>query len=154
MRHLSLTNPVVTAFVFGLTILACSTTSSTATAQTVTSEAAKPARLVIQVSDADPAKWNLALNNAKNVQEELGDKNVEIEIVAYGPGIGMLKMDSVANARIETAGKAGIKVVACENTMRNQKLTRTDMHPSIGYVNAGVVEIMQKQAAGWAYLRP
>ena len=47
-------------------------------------------RVVMQVSDNDPGKWNLALNNARNLQTDLGAKNVEIEIVAYGPGIGML----------------------------------------------------------------
>ena len=52
-------------------------------------------KVVMQVSDADPAKWNLALNNAKNVQADLGAANVDIEIVAYGPGIGMLKAESV-----------------------------------------------------------
>jgi len=52
-------------------------------------------KIVLQVSDADPAKWNLALNNARNVQEDLGKDNVEVEIVAYGPGLGMLKGDSL-----------------------------------------------------------
>ena len=41
--------------------------------------------VVIQVSDNDPAKWALALNNAKNVQTDLGKDKVDIEIVAYGP---------------------------------------------------------------------
>ena len=111
-------------------------------------------RIVMQVSDADPAKWNLALNNARNLQVDLGAKNVEIEIVAYGPGIGMLKADSVVGNRIDEALGTGVKVVACENTMRGQKLTKDDMLNGIGYVNAGVVELMQKQQQGWAYLRP
>lgn len=46
-------------------------------------------RVVLQVSDSDPAKWNLALNNARNIQQDLGRQNVEVEIVAYGPGLGM-----------------------------------------------------------------
>jgi len=119
-----------------------------------TSAAAKQNRLVFQVSDAEPAKWNLALNNAQNVQQDLGQGNVDIEIVVYGPGIGMLKMDSVAGNRIADAMASGVKVVACENTMRNQKLTRQDMLPAISYVPAGVVELMRKQQQGWAYLRP
>jgi len=119
-----------------------------------TSAAAKQNRLVFQVSDAEPAKWNLALNNAQNVQQDLGPGNVDIEIVVYGPGIGMLKMDSVAGNRIADAVASGVKVVACENTMRNQKLTRQDMLPAISYVPAGVVELMRKQQQGWAYLRP
>jgi len=115
-----------------------------------------PARskIVVQVSDADSAKWNLALNNARNIQTDLGAANVDVEIVAYGPGIGMLKADSVVGNRIDEAMTAGVKVVACENTMRAQKLTQADMLGKIGYVPAGVVEIMQRQQQGWAYLRP
>src|SRR5690349_5599929 len=109
-------------------------------------------RLLIQVSDGDPAKWNLALNNAKNVQSDLGAANVDVEIVAYGPGIGMLKADSVVGNRVDEALAAGVKVLACENTMRGQKLARDDMLPKLGYVSAGVVEIMQKQQQGWAYI--
>jgi len=111
-------------------------------------------RVVIQVSDADSSKWNLALNNAKNLQTDLGAKNVDIEIVAYGPGIGMLKADSVAGNRIGEALGAGVKIVACENTMRGQKLAKADMLNGIDYVDAGVVEIMRRQQEHWAYLRP
>jgi uncharacterized protein len=111
-------------------------------------------RIVIQVSDNDPAKWNLALNNAKNLQADLGANNVEIEIVAYGPGLAMLKNGSAVGTRVDEAGVSGAKILACENTMRNQKLEKADMLPGIGYVGAGVVEIMQKQQQGWAYLRP
>ncbi|MFO1311198.1 MAG: DsrE family protein [Burkholderiales bacterium] len=112
------------------------------------------ARVVMQVSDNDPAKWNLALNNAKNLQADLGASNVDVEIVAYGPGIGMLKADSVVAGRIGEALGAGVAIVACENTMRGQKLAKEDMLPKVGYVNAGVVELMQKQQQGWAYIRP
>ena len=74
--------------------------------------------------------------------------------MAYGPGIGMLKMESPVAARVGDASKAGVKVIACENTMRGQKLAREDMNTAISYVPAGVTEIMKKQAEGWAYLRP
>jgi uncharacterized protein len=110
--------------------------------------------LVIQVSDADPAKWNLALNNAKNVQEELGADKVDIEIVAYGPGLGMLKLDAATNSRISSISQAGIQFVACENTMRNLKLSKEDIHPAATFANSGVVTIMNRQSQGWAYVRP
>lgn len=111
-------------------------------------------KVVIQVSDADPGKWNLALNNARNIQTDLGAANVEIEVVAYGPGIGMLKANSPVASRLDEATLSGVKVLACENTMANQKLTRADMQASVGYVSAGVVEIMARQQQGWAYIRP
>ena len=117
-------------------------------------DAQKQHKIVIQVSDSDPAKWNLALNNAKNLQDDVGAANVDIEIVAYGPGIGMLKLESPSAPRIAEAMGAKVKVIACENTMRGQKLTRDDMLPALAYVPAGVTQIMTRQSQGWAYLRP
>lgn len=113
-----------------------------------------PTRVVVQVSEADPARWNLALTNVQNLQDGMGADKVVIEIVAYGPGIGMLKADAVTNARIGELVERGVAVRACENTMRNQKLQRADMHPGVGYVPAGVIEIVKRQQEGWAYLRP
>ena len=115
---------------------------------------AKKHKVIFQVSDNDPGKWNLTLANVRNVQQGLGEKNVEIEIVAYGPGIGMLKMDSPVGNRIGEAMSAGVEVMACENTMTNQKLKHEDMLSRIGYVKAGVVELMEKQQQGWSYIRP
>ena len=115
---------------------------------------AEKEKVVFQVSEADPKKWNLALNNAKNVQDEIGKDKVDIEIVVYGPGIGMLKLDSEVAQRIDQSLESGMKIVACENTMKTQKLTRADMLPNVAYVPAGVVELMKKQKEGYAYIRP
>jgi hypothetical protein len=111
-------------------------------------------RVVLQVSDADPAKWNLALNNARNVQEDLGKGNVDVEIVAYGPGLNMLKSDSKVADRLAQALDNNIGLMACENTMRNTKVQKSDMYSGISYVDAGVVHIMKRQREGWAYVRP
>jgi len=111
-------------------------------------------KVIFQVSDADPAKWNLALNNARNVQTELGKENVLVEIVAYGPGLGMLKADSKVEARLAQALTDNVGLLACENTMINTKTTRADMYGGISYVMAGVTHIMKRQREGWAYIRP
>ena len=111
-------------------------------------------RVVLQVSDADPAKWNLALNNANNILHDLGKGNVDIEIVAYGPGLAMLKGDSKVAPRLAQALDSSIGLLACENTMRNTKTTRDEMYSGISYVDAGVVHIMKRQREGWQYVRP
>lgn len=116
--------------------------------------AAEHYKVVLQVSDADPAKWNLALNNARNIQQDLGKGNVDIEIVAYGPGLGMLKADSKVADRLAQALDSSIGLMACENTMRNTKTTKEQMYSGISYVDAGVVHIMKRQREGWSYIRP
>ncbi|MGA7178585.1 MAG: DsrE family protein [Thiobacillaceae bacterium] len=111
-------------------------------------------KVVIQVSDNDPAKWNLALNNARNIHEDLGKSNVQIEIVAYGPGINMLKFDSEVGNRLTDAANDGVLMAACANTMKAQKLKPDDMHPAATIVPAGVIEIIQREREGYAYIRP
>jgi len=139
-------NILAAAFALSLSMTSFNATASEA--------AATKEKVVIQVSDADTGKWNLALNNAKNVQTAFGADKVDIEIVAYGPGIGMLKMDSVVGNRVADAKKEGIAIVACQNTMKAMKLTDADMLTNTSYVPSGVVEIIKKQQHGYAYIRP
>lgn len=135
--------------------LAAASVLIAANAQTAGTSGAKRLKVVVQMSDGDPAKWNLALNNIRNLQEDVGGAaNADIELVAYGPGIGMLKLESPVAARVDEAVKSGVKVLACQNTMRGQKLTEADMNASVGYVPAGVTEILRRQSEGWTYLRP
>ncbi len=110
-------------------------------------------KVVIQVSDGDPQKWNLALNNARNVQADLGKDKVQVEIVAYGPGLAMLKSDSPVAARLAQALDQSVGLMACENTMRSTRTTREHMYSGVSYVDAGVVHIMRRQREGWSYVR-
>jgi len=110
-------------------------------------------RALFQVTDNDPARWNMILNNMANLREGVGAEGAEIELVAYGPGLLMLKADSPVRQRIAAALKSGVKVNACQNTMEAMKLAPADMAPDIGYVPSGVVEVMKKQQQGWAYIR-
>jgi intracellular sulfur oxidation DsrE/DsrF family protein len=132
-----------------LTILFAAALPSAALAQSTAKQ-----KVIFQVSDADPVKWNLALNNARNVQTELGKENVQIEIVAYGPGLGMLKRETKVEGRLAEALDNNVGLIACENTMFNTKTTREDMYGGISYVTAGVTHLMKRQREGWAYIRP
>ncbi len=141
-----------------IALLGAGIASASGTAQAVSSASSKRhaarTKVVFQVSDADPAKWNLALNNARNVQDELGKDKVAIEIVAYGPGIGMLKAESKVADRLALALDNSVGLMACENTMHNAQLKKEDMYDGISYVPAGVVHIMKRESEGWAYVRP
>jgi intracellular sulfur oxidation DsrE/DsrF family protein len=145
--------PALAALLLGAAAVLSPVTSH---AQSVAHAAQKAGRhkVVLQVSDSDPAKWNLALNNARNIQQDLGKGNVDVEIVAYGPGLGMLRMDSKVAGRLAQALDNNVGLLACENTMRNTKVQKSDMYGGISYVDAGVVHIMQRQREGWAYVRP
>jgi uncharacterized protein len=38
--------------------------------------------------------------------------------------------------------------------MKGLKLAKGDMHPAVGHVPAGIIELTRKQHEGWAYVRP
>jgi intracellular sulfur oxidation DsrE/DsrF family protein len=111
-------------------------------------------RVVIQVSDNDPAKWNLALNNAQNLQQALGKENVQVEIVAYGPGLNMLKANSKVAGRVNGALDQSVDIVACGNTMKKMKVAKNDLIAGSRVVEGGVIEISERQQQGWTYIRP
>ncbi len=151
MKYIRQFQLLATAFALALSFASSAAQAVVAPTPQATAEKQK---VVFQVSDGNPKTWNLALNNAKNVQEILGAQNVAIEIVAYGPGIGMLKFDSAVANRIDEAVGDGVKIVACEKTMKALNLTKADMLSSSGYVPGGVIELMKKQQEGYAYIRP
>lgn len=111
-------------------------------------------RVVFHVVDNDPARWNLVLNNMENLRAGVGGEAVEIELVAYGPGVFMLKRETVVRERVAQAVRAGVQVRVCQNTMDAMKLQHAEMLDEAGYVPAGVVEIMRRQQQGWSYIRP
>jgi intracellular sulfur oxidation DsrE/DsrF family protein len=123
-------------------------------------------RLAIQVDQNDPAVMNLALNNAKNVLDyyRARGERAEVEIVAYGPGLHMLRADTspvkerIANmASAQETLPSKIVYSACNNTLKGME--KREGHPitiipQARIVPAGVVRIMELEEQGWSYVRP
>jgi uncharacterized protein len=124
----------------------------------------QPHRVAVQVDVNDPAVMNLALNNVSNVVQhyhEVGEK-VDIEVVAFGPGLHMLRDDtSPVKARIKSMTETipYLAFAACGNTRDNDNMTKAEakdvpLIPQARVVKAGVVRLMELQEQGWSYLRP
>ncbi len=119
-------------------------------------------RVVLHVDDNDPARMNLALNNATNILNHYREKGqlAEVEIVAYGPGLHMLRADtSPVKDRIASLKKSmdGLEFIACGNTaagMKRQENKDITLLPEAKMVKAGVVHLIERQQEGWAYVRP
>jgi intracellular sulfur oxidation DsrE/DsrF family protein len=114
-------------------------------------------RVVIQVSDADPKTWNQALNVVANMKANYAKRGTEseIQIVAFGMGIQMLKDDAVVANRVrESMKNGGAQMVACENSMGRFKLTKDMMVDNVTYSETGVIYIIDKQREGWSAVRP
>lgn len=114
-------------------------------------------KVVIQVSTDDPLTQRIALNNAVNLQKEFGQDNVRIEVVAYGPGLGLLTQKSEYSERVPSLAKQGIRFSACHNTMEavEQKTGHMPMLlDGVEEVPSGVARVAELQEQGYAYVRP
>jgi intracellular sulfur oxidation DsrE/DsrF family protein len=128
--------------------------SSLATGYTsVQADEKKTHNIVFQVLDEDPGRWKQVLSISKNVQQLLGRGNVEIEIVVHSGGLNMVLLESEVGNSITDAQNDGIVFAACAATMKRHKFTEKDLHQDVKVVPIGAVEIMQKQEAGWTYIR-
>ncbi|MCF8199182.1 MAG: DsrE family protein [Sulfuritalea sp.] len=122
------------------------------TAHAVAPKATPAHRVVIQLNENDSHKLNTIFGNINNVLEELGQ--VDVTVVVIGPALEMLKAEALTANRVLDAMSAGVRFVACTNSMKAQNLHKEDMIDSIAYAKAGYVEIMRLQEQGWSYLRP
>ncbi len=138
-----------------------------ATARAEAASHGKAHRLSMHVDERDEEKMNLALNNAAAVTRQYQEQgeDVQIEIVAYGPGLHMLREDTSPpkiKERLASFAQSMPKVrfSACNNTrvgMAKAEGKTPDQIPLVAntrIVPAGVVRLMELQEQGWSYVKP
>lgn len=117
----------------------------------------KAYNMVIQLTEDNEKVANLALNNAVNVQRELGIDNINIEVVAYGPGLKMMLKDSPVAGRIKDLALQNVSFAACGNTIKKWEKdnnAKAEITEGAHVVPAGLVRILNLQQQGWSYIRP
>lgn len=114
-------------------------------------------KVVIQVSSKDALTQKIALNVASNVQKHYGIDNVDIEIVAFGPGLSILTKKSKQASRVTSLSQSDITFSACANTIKKvtkKKGKAPKLAEGVSIVPAGAVRIMELQEQGYSYIKP
>jgi len=114
-------------------------------------------KVVLQISDNDPFKQTLILNVAGNLLKAYGSDKVDIEIVAFGPGVRLMFADNVNKGRIGGLSAEGVRFAACNNTVTNmsKKLGHEPaLNPKAVKVSAGVVRILDLVGQGYTLVKP
>lgn len=119
----------------------------------MSSQTPKIHKVIFQMSSADAEEQKGLINNLQSLKEGWGE-NVQIEVVAHGPGITFLmKEKSNASAGIAKMIKQGVVFVACENTMKKKSVTKDQLLEGVDTVPMGIGEIIMKQEQGWSYIK-
>jgi len=116
------------------------------------------AHIVLQLSDGDEAVQNRVLSVASNLLTHYGGPDlVDLEIVAFGPGISLLFADNAHSSRISSLAANGVRFVACMNTVETIERTsgkRPELIPLAIPVQAGVAHIVERSTQGFVIVRP
>jgi hypothetical protein len=113
-------------------------------------------KLLLQVTEDSVDKLRLALKHAQHAQDELGRDNIEIELVAWGPGVNTFRYYTPLGDELKEAHYRGVRLVICEKSMRGAKLRIPDMIQTVNlsYVPSGLAEAVVRQSEGWTYAAP
>ena len=119
-------------------------------------------KVAIHLDDNDPQRMNMALNNVENLSgyyDSVGEK-VEIELVAYGPGLHIFRADtSLVKDRIAAMSLEidDLTFSACGNThaaMSRAAGKDVELLDEVDIVPSGVVRLIALQEKGYSYIRP
>lgn len=114
-------------------------------------------KLVIQMNKNNSEIQAEVLSNIVNISKFYGVDNVEIELVAYGPGIFFLTKKSEFIKRIESLMLQDVIFTACGETIKSIKRIKgidLDLIGDVVVVNNGLPRIMWLQEHGFSYLSP
>jgi len=114
-------------------------------------------KVVLQLSDNDPKKQGLVISVAYNLMKHYDPDKVAVEIVAFGPGIELLKPDNPNRKLVESLVAQGARVDICLNTVdtiERETGKRPDYIGAATPVQVGVAQILLLTENGYTLVRP
>jgi intracellular sulfur oxidation DsrE/DsrF family protein len=122
------------------------------TIETVAEVKQEPRKIVMQLATADTTAHKMLMKQLKNILSVAPD--TEIEVVCHGPGLSMLVSEKTIVAKqIQEAAEKGVDFAACRFSMKERNVTDEQLIKQARIVEAGIIEIVDKQNAGWAYIK-
>ena len=113
----------------------------------------KEHKVLLEFTSDGKEQINAVLNNVENARKALG-ANTKVEVVAHGPGIGLLQKSNTEGAeRMRKLADDGVVFAACENTLNRKNISKADLLDFATTVDSGVAEVVRRQEAGWSYVK-
>lgn len=109
-------------------------------------------KIIFQLSINDTLAHKALMKQLGNILSVAPD--TKIEIVCHGPGLEMLQKEkSIVSEKIAGFAAKGVDFRACEFSMKERKVDKSQIIPAVGFVEAGIIEIVSKQEKGWSYIK-
>jgi intracellular sulfur oxidation DsrE/DsrF family protein len=116
----------------------------------------KPRKIVINIHDNDLETVNHNIGTIYNILKEYPSETLKVAVVLYGKGMRVIKKDYNAATlnRIKSLMEYDVEFIGCKNTMETMKWTQDDFISGVNYVQAGIVEVIERQNDGYFGITP
>jgi intracellular sulfur oxidation DsrE/DsrF family protein len=106
----------------------------------------------------EPEKLELALANVQNFLAYCAEHSLthQTEIVLNSRAVAALKKggDAGTEDALRSLADQGVRIAACGNALRGLGVGAESLYPFATVVPAGVAELIERQAEGYAYVKP
>jgi intracellular sulfur oxidation DsrE/DsrF family protein len=115
-----------------------------------------PRKIFMRLNDGDVHAANHLIGTINNLLKEYPDDALKVAVVAYGPGMRVLRKDydPATLKRLRSLLAYDIEIIGCLNTMETMGWKRKEFIDGVDYVQAGVAEAIERQAGGWIDATP
>ncbi len=114
--------------------------------------------IILQLSERDAAKQDAVLSVANNLIKHYDSADVvDIEIIAFGPGMDLLIAGNPREERISSLVEYGVRFVGCMNTVDTIERTtgeRPELNEHTIPVQTGVAHVVERVRQGYVLVKP
>lgn len=112
-------------------------------------------KVVFHIDELD--KWKLLLKNVSNLLHAVDIEKSNIEVLANSEAVKSYIICQDINTEINTMKELdskGVKFIACNNALNSYSIKIEDLIDFVDVVPVGVLELINKQTEGYAYIKP
>jgi intracellular sulfur oxidation DsrE/DsrF family protein len=136
--------------IVGVIILAIATFSFSW--KTSVNEGKNEHRIVIQLTSGDTMVHKQLMKQLSNITSV--SSTTKIEVVCHGAGLDMItEGKTIVKEKVQAHAAKGIQFNACEFSLKERKVERSLILEGMGFVPAGIIEIVKRQEEGWSYIK-
>ncbi|MCE5342451.1 MAG: DsrE family protein [Eubacteriales bacterium] len=101
-------------------------------------------------------KWGLALGNVQNLMQALDGADMIVEVLANSEAVTLYANSESQPERqiMRQLSEKGVQFMACNNALRKLNIPKDQLPSFVSVVPAGVLELVEKQQQGYAYIKP
>ena len=119
----------------------------------IASAQTKPVKIVFDVTSSDTLVHQAALRHVSEMAKAYPQSS--FEVVVYGGAMPMFVTgkSTVSKAILKLESNPNVSFKVCEQTMVRYKVDKSQLVKNVGIVPDGILEIVNKQAEGWGYIK-